>query len=261
MDSKMNKTKAHRECLFCKLPASSREHVIAEWLTKNMGVRDVEFHPTKYSEVKGIQTFPKTKAEYFKTKQVCEVCNNGWMASLENWCKQYLGPLTEKDWPDDSVEIIQSLYKEANSLMRWMVKTAIVYEKAVPKGKPVVPESMRTLAKNGGTFHGFVLLLAHIKQPRFAACLMKGYPVQMGNDFRDYMVHEDGFSFGVCLNHFALRLVRCPDAEHLIKQQRNSLGDIIVPLRIQPAIGYADHVCHTFPTFELFWDSFAARTA
>jgi hypothetical protein len=255
----MNKTNAHRKCLFCELPASSREHVIAEWLTKNMGVRDVEFHPTKSCEVKGIQTFPKTKVKYFKTKQVCEQCNNGWMAALENWCKQHLGPLTEKDWPDNSVEIIQSLYKEANSLVRWMVKTAIVFEMAVPRGRKVVPDHLKATTKAGGSLDGFVLFLGYIRNPRFSAYLTKGFPAWKDDVYEENLVHEDGFSFGVCLNHLALRLVRCPDASPLVKPLITPQGHSVVPIWIQPKLIYDKPMCHTFPDFKSFWDSFAAQ--
>ena len=118
---------------------------------------------------------------------------------------------------------------------------------------------MRSLAKDGGILDDFVLLLGHIQAPRFAACLMKGFPVNAHDNRMDYMVHDDSFTYGVCLNHLALRLVRCPNVTHLVKQKKDSHGNIIVPFQIRPKLDYPDRVLYSFPTFEMFWDCFAAR--
>jgi hypothetical protein len=167
--------------------------------------------------------------------------------------------LVEKKWPKESHNLIKALRGADKMLIRWMVKTAIVFEKATPKGEAVVPVSMRAFAKEGGNIGNFVLLLGHIQAPRFATFLMKGFPVYTGSELVSYLVHDDSFTFGVCFNHLALRLVQCPNATALIKQQKNSQGDIIVPFQIFPPTNYPDKVLHTFPTFELFWDSFAAH--
>jgi hypothetical protein len=249
-----------RKCLFCESPAASREHIIAEWLTKRMSVRDVEFQPTRFRETDGFLKFPKTKSKYFETKQVCEKCNNEWMSELETWFQKNLGALVEKKWPEESRDLVKTLRAKYETLIRWMVKTAIVFEKATPKGEAVIPISMRSFAKDGGNVSDFVLLVGHIQAPRFSAFLMKGFPVYTGSELINYLVHDESFTFGVCFNHLALRLVRCPNATALIKQQKNSNGDIIVPFQIFPPNDYPEKVLHTFPTFELFWDSFAAHT-
>lgn len=61
-----------RTCVFCGEHADSREHVIPEWLSKRMGIRQLAFHPAHYGESDGIQVRPAIRCEHLRTKQVCK---------------------------------------------------------------------------------------------------------------------------------------------------------------------------------------------
>ena len=71
-----------RKCLFCDQIADSREHVIPEWLSKRMGIRDLGFQPAHYSETGGLELRPLIKCEHLTTKQVC---GNATRAGCQDW--------------------------------------------------------------------------------------------------------------------------------------------------------------------------------
>jgi Ni2+-binding GTPase involved in maturation of urease and hydrogenase len=117
----MTNSTTNRKCLFCEAPATSREHIIAEWLSKRMKATEIEFEPAIFSEDRGFKKHPKIKARQFRTKQVCKSCNNEWMSELEIWFEKKLGLLVESSWPRPVAEIIRSLRNESDSLIRWMI--------------------------------------------------------------------------------------------------------------------------------------------
>ncbi len=80
-----------RSCLFCGNACNSREHVIPEWLSKTMKIRDFAFQPAHFTEGKGLELRPSIKCAGFRTRQVCAKCNNGWMSNLEGWAKGRIG--------------------------------------------------------------------------------------------------------------------------------------------------------------------------
>src|SRR6266576_1251373 len=88
-----------RTCLFCDAAADSREHVIPEWLSKRMAIRNEPFHPAIFNEAVGHKAYPSIKPESFRTRQVCTSCNNGWMSLLETEFQRRLGFLVEPEWP------------------------------------------------------------------------------------------------------------------------------------------------------------------
>jgi hypothetical protein len=225
-----------------------------------MGATKVEFEPVTFSEDKGLKKHPKTRAGKFRTKQVCKRCNNEWMSELEVWFEKKLGLLVESSWPRPVADIIQNLRNESDSLIRWMIKSAVVFEKASPKGlQPVIPEIVRIMAKNGNLTNDFFLMIGNIRVPRLTAQLTKGFPVWNAGVYHNYQVHENGFTFGVCLNDLAIRIVRCPDASPIIKAHITNPSIPTVPLLIKPARNYSERVLHTFPDFQSFWDTLEVR--
>src|SRR2546421_11198686 len=220
-----------RKCLFCDSPADSREHVIAEWLSKRMEVRSQKFRPAIFNSETGMKAHGTITPEKFRTRQVCAACNNGWMSSLESDFQRRLGFLVEPTWPHLADDMVLSLRQAVDLLIRWMIKTAVVFERSVPKGNSlVVPDEARAMARNGVTTKDFFLALGSGAIPGFTAHLTKGFPVWNGGIFQNYQVHKDGFSFAVYLNHLAIRLVRCPDAEPGVKSHvRTPDGVPVVP--------------------------------
>ncbi len=233
-----------------------------EWLTKRMEVRDREFHAAKFVEAQGIKAFPKTRANHFRTRQVCVACNTGWMSLLEQWFQKRLGFLVERDWPVPADEMIEVLRVEPDHLVRWMIKTAVVFERATPKGQTqAVPDGLRGMARDGMLTDDFHLCLGHVIQPAFHASLKKGFPVWNGGYFHPYQQHEDGFSFAICLNHLAIRLIRCPDASPVVSSGiMLPDGRPIVPFWVKPARRYDVPIAHTFPDFPRFVDAVEVQT-
>lgn len=251
-----------RQCLFCPHRADSREHIIAEWLTKRMQVRDRVFQPARFIESHGIKTFPRMTAKNFKTRQVCESCNTGWMNLLEEWFQKRLGFLVEPEWPRLADEMLKVLRGEADQLVRWMIKTAVIFERATPKGQTqAVPDGVRTMAKNGEPTGDFHLCIGHMIRSGFHSHLKKGFPVWNGGKFHPYQHHEDGFDFAICLNHLGIRLIRCPEAFPGIKAKCViSDGRRVVPFWVKPRHEYDIPIAHTFPDFPGFVDVVEVHT-
>lgn len=250
-----------RKCLFCGSPANSREHVFAEWLSKRMAIRNLAFGTATFTETTGITKRTAMKAEHFKTKQVCKSCNEGWMSALEVWFQKRLGYMIEPNWPHLSIDMIQCLRDEGESLIRWMIKTAVVFEQVIPE-RPyqVVPDNVRVMAKEGVTTKDYVLTLAKISAPGFTAHLAKGFPVWNGGVLYPFLVHRDGFTFAVYLNHLAIRLVRCPGGSPIFKTPAPLAGCLpILPLWVSPPINYLDKVTHAYPSFEMFMDALEVK--
>jgi len=142
-------------------------------------------------------------------------------------------------------------------LIRWMIKTAVVFEKSIPKlNKPIIPDNVRTMARVGPISQDFFLALGRIEKQDFDAKLEKEFPVWNGGVYHERQFHIDGFSFAVYLNYLALRLVRCPDASVGVKSQVSTLDKIpIVPFWVVPShFNYDCKVSHVFPTFGWFMD-------
>jgi hypothetical protein len=251
------KSAQQRKCLFCDQRADTREHVVAEWLTKRMKVRDRAFQAARFVEGQGLKTFPATKVQHFRTRQVCTKCNGGWMRLLEQWFQTRLGYLVEPQWPRLAYEMLTVLRDEADSLIRWMIKSAVIFERATPRGLiQTVPDDVRAVAKDRALSQDFHVWVGHIVEAGWDERLAKGLPVWNGGYLYRYQQHEEGFSFAVHLNHLAIRLVRCPDASPVIKASVVlSDGRPVVPFWVKPATKYDISVAHTFPDFSSFIDA------
>jgi len=184
------------------------------------------------------------------------------MSELESEFQQRLGFLVEPVWPQLADDMVKCLHNEAEFLIRWMIKTAVVFERVVPKGNtPIVPDDARAMAKHGAVTKDFFLALGNIATPGFSAQITKGFPVWNGGVYHDYQVHKDGFSFAVYLNHLAIRLVRCPGAKPGVKTHLLADGRVpIVPFWIVPTWKYSSQVHHTFPSFDWFMDTIEIYT-
>jgi hypothetical protein len=185
------------------------------------------------------------------------------MSNLEAEFQRRLGFLVEPTWPHMAEEMVKSLRDEADFLIRWMIKTAVVFERVVPKGNSkVVPHDARAMAKTGALSKDFFLALGNIEVPGLSAQLTKGFPVWNSGVYYDYQIHQSGFNFGVYLNHLAIWLIRSPDAESAVKTHLVADGHLpVVPFWIVPAsFKYARPVRHTYPTFDWFMDSIEVYT-
>jgi hypothetical protein len=118
--------KKKRACLFCGAPCNSREHVIPEWLSKAMEIRDFAFQPAHFTEGKGLELRPAIKCEHFRTRQVCKKCNSGWMSDLEGWAKAKIGSAVAPGFSLNAMNQLLLPKEELDSMTRWLLKTAII---------------------------------------------------------------------------------------------------------------------------------------
>lgn len=118
---------ATRRCLGCGAELTGEvvtlEHALPQWLAKEIERPGVKLKHFLHDEAKPQQDTLLRSHELntFGAKQVCRVCNNGWMSRLETRAKPYiLGLMRQKT-------SILTLTDEARlTLSRWAVKTAFV---------------------------------------------------------------------------------------------------------------------------------------
>jgi hypothetical protein len=201
-----------RECLFCGGLCNSREHVIPEWLSKMMEIRDFAFQPAHFTDRKGLQLRPPIKCEHFRTRQVCKTCNSGWMSDLEGWAKANIGTAVAPGFSLDAMNQLLVGDAELVLMIRWLLKTAVIFELASPRGdlQAVNPELL-PVAAGKAAMTDFHVWAAYIPDANFLAHLTRGFPTWNAGRLA-YQVHSASVDFALQLNHLAIRLIRCPDA-------------------------------------------------
>jgi len=252
--------KTKRVCLFCAGRCNSREHVIPEWLSKAMEIRDFAFQPAHFIEGKGLELRPHVKCAGFRTRQVCTTCNNGWMSRLESWAKTKIGDavapgftlqrLTEMFLREDDIDL----------MIRWLLKTAIVFELASPRGdmQTVNPELIPVAAGKAPITDCYVWM-GCTPDPNFLAHLTRGFSVWNGGKLQAYQVHRASVDFALQLNHLLIRLIRCPDATAGLKLAYSVTARRItfkcVPLISPIPATFSFPSSHLFPSFYAFLDT------
>ena len=110
--------RSNKPCLFCgRTNASSREHVIAEWVGKAL---DIKGRVEEYRAGVHVTTMD---ALSIVLRQVCVGCNTGWMSRLERHAKPILEPLLLGAKKDDTRVINPS---QQATLATWAVKTSLL---------------------------------------------------------------------------------------------------------------------------------------
>lgn len=112
-------------CGFCGGPGVTQEHVWPDWLRKVVlesrgGGKGKKFG----AEIERGGKRKRFRAEKLETKvgMPCEACQNGWMSALENEVKPFL---TGMVFPGDKTPLNSG---HQLALVRWAIKTAMVYE-------------------------------------------------------------------------------------------------------------------------------------
>lgn len=71
------------------------------------------------------------------------------MRLLEEWFQKRLGFLVEPQWPRLADEMLKVLRQEPEPLIRWMIKSAVIFERATPRGVlQSVTEAARSMARD-----------------------------------------------------------------------------------------------------------------
>ncbi|MBI3896545.1 MAG: hypothetical protein HY313_11505 [Acidobacteria bacterium] len=133
-----------RLCISCENPIQKRakEHVIADWLLKELGIGEEQLWQFIADSTTGQAKEARTlhALNSFKEGRVCSNCNNGWMSQLENEVKPILLALLSGAQNPTSIPEF-----ECSVLARWTLKTAIVLSCATPLGHPLPREHLKFL--------------------------------------------------------------------------------------------------------------------
>jgi hypothetical protein len=130
-----------RKCIFCDGVPVTREHVIAERLTKRMGRSQFAVIPGRTTQAEGTKARERVLLHALTVKSVCATCNNGWMNDLEAWFERRLGFLIEPVWPKLADEMISTVASQGRSLALWMLKSAAMFDQSslLKSNRPATP--------------------------------------------------------------------------------------------------------------------------
>jgi len=222
-----------------------------------MAIRDLGFQPAHYSESGGLTLRPRIKCEHFKTNQVCRDCNHGWMADLEAWAQRNFGPCVEPNIVLADLVQLQSIPGERDMIIRWLLKTAIIVERAFPMGPTAkVPASLSPVARGAQSPTDFWVSAGYIVEPNFDLHLVAGFRVWNGRVLQPFQVHEESLSFAIQLNHLAMHLFRCPDATPTFKLATRLVDHDCpaVPVWLTEHTQFPERSLPAFPNFASFRD-------
>jgi len=87
---------ADQPCMFCGMPADSREDIIPTWISRQNLLPPGTVEPVVYtSHGVPLKQWSSQTLAFLKIKAVCQICNNGWMSQIEETAKQYLLPMMQ----------------------------------------------------------------------------------------------------------------------------------------------------------------------
>ena len=142
-------------------------------------------------------------------------------------------------------------------MIRWLLKTAIIIEHALPQGEMVkVAPSLFPVARGTEEPTDFHVWAACICEGGFKIHVLRGFSVWNGGVLQPYQVHAESMNFGIQLNHLALRLFRCPSARAWVKGHIiQSDGVRSMPLCLTQEARCTFPHNHVYPTLESFMDA------
>lgn len=245
-----------RKCLFCDKTAGSKEHVIAEWLSKAMDRRDdaITRKNTENGEI--IREFPPIKFKHFVCKQVCHDCNTGWMSNLENDFKKHFESLVVPRSFDEG-EIVHTLMKNNwDTLVRWLLKTAIVCDASGGKKEiNIIPKELYNTEN---------LNLKDFDLHVFAGEIMENnVGFETTTQIRKmsfsrqpiYLDIKGAFTFITQLNTLGLALVYCPSHIPSMTSHLNIAGRQVFPIIPSAEVNWGMPVMHHFFTIRMLQES------
>lgn len=214
---------------------TSREHTVPRWISripsvkalitleKNATYRQVPItkfdHASQVIATQFVRVRSKALHVTQKTQTVCQACNNGWMATLEERSKEILTPAIE------GVNIRFSP-SEAETVARWALKTSVVAELDLPE-MSVIDVDQRTSLLGDCMPVGFAVYTARSAIPgNFAWTVRAGIRHSKVDGKRG---PQSGTHVGVLMSpgHLALlvRVVQPSSATHAIRAAFPPLGE------------------------------------
>lgn len=122
-----------RTCVFCRRSASSREHLLPQWLQGVLPADEPGVHSLEIGMVDPSKREWMRRPFREKTRIVCERCNNGWMSTLEMAAQPILTP---------AIQGTRCLLTadQQRIAATWAFKTCLVYQ-ASQAERPIAPAS------------------------------------------------------------------------------------------------------------------------
>ena len=245
-----------RRCLFCGKPAGSAEHVIAEWLSKAMEKRDIGITRTNRQDGEVVREFPPIKFEHFRCKKVCHDCNTGWMHHLEDDFNLNFKELVIPRAFDDGEKVDSLIRNNWDTLVRWLLKTAIVCDAASGTTEhKIIPEIFYATEHLDINAHDFHVFAAEIMEDNVGYELNKQVKVSFPDSTSGYVIEDGTFLFLIQLNRLGLALVHCPNYVPGFKSALGIMGKQIVPISPSCSGFGGMSVMHLFFTIRLFHHS------
>lgn len=224
-----------------------------------MQIRDFAFQPAHFTEGKGLELRPQVKCIGFRTRQVCAKCNNGWMSNLEGWAKAKIGNAVAPGFTLERMSDLLLAAGEIDLLIRWLLKTAIIFELAAPRGDiQAVNPQLFPVAAGKAPITDFHVWAGYIKDPNFLVHLTRGFPTWNAGKLTSHQIHSASLDFALQLNHLAIRLIRCPEATpglklaHILTDGKTVIRCVPLILPV-PAKFELPHT-YLFPDFYSFLD-------
>jgi hypothetical protein len=169
------------------------------------------------------------------TKSVCQDCNHGWMADLEESVSPILAPLVAPNLASFDRETLDRLAQNLPLLTRWLMKTAVTLSLVAPRGDlGSLPEEAAEWAYRDAVPASCMLYTAWIEDAHFSKMLGRGFRILNGGVFHGNQIHEISFDFRLQLNHLGLRFINAPDATWALTSCRNSAGEPCSPRILIP---------------------------
>lgn len=207
----VNRQAVSRQCIFCGESAGSREHIFANWMIERMGAKSQTIAMNELSEGQW-QSRPAHTFNNFVTKRVCKKCNEGWMSELESKVKTVIGPLIDRQWPVLAETMMEEASREREIVARWALKTLICVDCSSMGLKTIRPEIAQQLL-SGFLPSSMYVEFAHISQWGIGSMLQKVLRIKNADEpFRWQACVHGAFIGTIQLNHFAIRVFRCPMA-------------------------------------------------
>ena len=166
-----------------------------------------------------------------------------------------IGELIEPLWPPKSLEGIKKLANSHDLLNRWMMKTACVAQASGVLKKQILSANKMRLTKSATPTDCTRIYAAFIKEQNLDIRLEKGFRVWENGKLDPNREHHDGYSFAIQMNHFAIRLLQCPEAEVIhVMPYGEHRPTLPIPVTIGSVHSSLD--CNTYDNMNDFYNSF-----
>lgn len=199
-------------CMWCGGAPLSREHLLPQWVTKVLAELspssdgyDFAYEGTTAAGAGIPRAYRQLRPEVV-VNAVCQQCNSGWMAVLEETTRPVLEPLIRGN--------TAHLDLAAQSLLaRWFAKIAVLLEHYMPESIILSPGDISAIYQGGSAPAGFHISLAHRNEERpapFDIYVSSVFAASPGLVSEPSEVAPNAFSVTIGLGQVAIAVVGGP---------------------------------------------------